>query len=64
MSVVLGYKLEFYGRQPIQIAKIRPTALNTEAEAALEEQIKNFLSRDILVESHHESTEFVSPVFL
>ena len=64
MSVVLGYKLEFYGPQPIQIGKIRPTVLNTEAEAALEQQIQDFLSRDILVESHHESTEFISPVFL
>ena len=57
LSVVLGYKLEFYGLQPIQIGKIRPTVLNTEAEAALEQQI-------ILVESHHESTEFISPVFV
>ena len=61
---MLGYKLEFYGLQPIQIGKIRPTVLNTEAEAALEQQIQDFLSRDILVESHHEATEFISPVFL
>ena len=64
MSVVLGYKLEFYGLQPIQFGKIRPTVLNSEAAAALDQQIQNFLSRDILVESHHESTEFISPVFL
>ena len=64
LSVVLGYKLEFYGLQPIQIGKIRPTVLNIEAEAALEQQIQDFLSRDILVESHHEATEFISPVFL
>ena len=61
---MLGYKLELYGLQPIQIGKIRPTVLNTEAEAALEQQIQDFLSRDILVESHHEATEFISPVFL
>ena len=61
---MLGYKLEFYGLQPIQIGKIRPTVLNIEAEAALEQQIQDFLSRDILVESHHEATEFISPVFL
>ena len=42
LSVVLGYKLEFYGLQPIQIGKIRPTVLNSEAEAALDEQIQNF----------------------
>ena len=64
MSVVLGYKLEFYGLQPIQTGKIRPTVLNSEAEAALDEQIQNFLSRNILVESHHELPEFISPVFL
>ena len=61
---MLGYKLEFYGLQPIQFGKIRPTVLNSEAAAALDQQIQNFLSRDILVESHHESTEFISPVFL
>lgn len=59
-----GYKLDFYGLHPIQIAKIRTTVLNTEAEASLEQKIQNFLSLDILVESHHESTEFISPVFL
>ena len=59
-----GYKLEFYGLHPIQIAKIRTTVLNTEAEASLEQKIQNFLSLDILVESTHESTEFISPVFL
>ena len=64
LSVVLGYKLEFYGLQPIQIGKIRPTVLNSEAEASSDQQIQNFLSRDILVESHHEFTEFISPVFL
>ena len=64
LSVVLGYKLEFYGLQPIQFGKIRPTVLNSEAAAALDQQIQNFLSWDILVESHHESTEFISPVFL
>ena len=46
------------------MGKIRPTILNAEAEAALDNQIQNFLSRDILAESHHESTEFISPVFL
>lgn len=61
---MLGYKLEFYGLEPIQIGKIRHTVLNTEVEAALEQQIQHFLSPDILVESHHESTEFISPVFL
>ena len=47
---------------------MRPTVLNSEAEAALDQPIQKFLSRDILVESHHKSTEFVSqfvsPVFL
>ena len=42
LLVVLGYKLEFYGLQPIQIGEIRPTVLNTEAEAALEQQIQKF----------------------
>ena len=42
LSVVLGYKLEFYGLQPIQIGKIRPIGLNSEAEAVLDQQIENF----------------------
>ena len=61
---MLVYKLELYRLQPIQMGKIRPTVLNSEAEAALDHQIQNFLSRDILDESYHESTEFISPVFL
>ena len=64
LSVLRGYKLEFYGLQPIQIGKIRPTVLNSEAEAALDQPVQNFLSWDILVESQHEFTEFISPVFL
>ena len=62
LFVVLGYKLELYGIQPIQMGKTRPTGLNSEAEVALDHQIQNFLSRNI-VESNHESTEFIHPVF-
>ena len=61
---MLGYKPEFYRLQPIQIGKVRPTVLNSEAEAALDQQIQTFLIRDVLVESHHEFAEFISPVFL
>lgn len=62
LSVVLGYKLELSGMQLIQMGKTRPTGLNSEAEVALDDQIQNFLSRDIVV-SHHESIEFIHPVF-
>ena len=56
--------LWFYGLLPIQLGKIRPAVLNAEAETALDHQIQNFLSRGIIVETHHEDTEFISPVFL
>lgn len=46
------------------MGRVRPTILNTEAAAALDQQIQNLLSRGIIIESHHESTEFISPVFL
>lgn len=62
LSVVLGYKLELYGMQPIQMGKTRPTGLNSEAKVALDHQIQNFLSRDT-VQSHYESIEFIHPVF-
>ena len=62
LSVVLGYKLQLYGMQPIQMGKTRPTGLNSEAKVALDHQIQNFLSRDT-VESHYESIEFIHPVF-
>ena len=58
------WRNHFVGYAGLQTGVSWPTVLNTEAEAALEQQIQNFLSRDILVESHHESTEFISPFFL
>lgn len=64
LSIVQGYKLEFYDIQPVQLGRVRPTILYTEAAVALDQQIQNFLSRGIIVESQHESTEFISPVFL
>ena len=64
LYVVLSLELELYVLQLIQMKKTRPTVLNSEAEAALDHQIQNFLSPDILVESHHESTKFISPFFL
>ena len=64
LSIVQGYKLEFYDIQPVQLGRVRPTILNTEATTALAQQIQNYLSRGIIIESQHESTEFISPVFL
>lgn len=59
-----GYKLEFYDLQPVKIGRVRPTILNSEAAMALDQQIQNFLSWGIIIESHYESTEFISLVFL
>lgn len=59
-----GYKLEFYDLQPIQLGRTRPTVLNSEVEAVFDLQIQDFLSRGVIVETHHEPTEFIAPVFL
>ena len=49
LSIVQGYKLEFYDLQPIKISRVRPIILNTEATPALDQQIQNFLSRGIII---------------
>lgn len=53
LYVVLSFELELCVLQLIQMGKSEFWILNSEAEAALDHQIQNFLSPDILVESHH-----------
>jgi hypothetical protein len=64
ITIVMGYKVEFLGPNPIQLGKVRPTVTNSDASLKLDSIIQEYLSRGIISPSQHELTEFISTVFL
>ena len=63
LETVSGQRIEFY-QKPVQLnLPVQPNYLCQQGQV-IDSEIQNLLNKGVIVESTHESNEYISPIFL